>query len=128
MNKKLIIIAAVFIVVVSVGVGLYAMALPGGSYFIQNDGYSKITIVEGQGKVATFGGYEYAFTYDHDVPVYGNGKNGAVSYFYVATGISLVGTPFVASVGINYNYSGITMRISELHDSYCVLSVKSTVS
>lgn len=86
-------------------------------------GYMKITVTEGQGKVVTVGEYDYAFSYAHAVQL----TSGSAAYFYVATNISLIGTPYEAKTGATYNAFGLEIQVFEVHASYCILLAKSTV-
>jgi metal-responsive CopG/Arc/MetJ family transcriptional regulator len=78
--------------------------------------YIKITVTEGQGKVVTIGEYEYAFTYDHNTQM-----------FAIATDITILPPTYKTTVGATYDVFGLEIQVSEVHDSYCILLLKSTV-
>jgi uncharacterized Ntn-hydrolase superfamily protein len=117
MSKKSLAACLIFAVVIMIAVGYYlSVAAPQLTQSQPYQGYTKLTVVEGQGKVATFGGYEYAFTYDHNNQL-----------FAVATDITILPSTYKTTVGATYTIFGLEIKVAEAHVGYCVLMVKSTV-
>ena len=89
-----------------------------------NNGYTKVQVVAEQGASVTFGDYVYAFAYI---------SKGTISVteeptFTVSTPAFLIPNKvYPAVVGAVYNVSGIEIVVSEVHDNYIILLVKSTV-
>lgn len=108
--KKKLVAGAITVAVILAAFGYYIYAAAPFSE------YTKITVTEGQGKIVTIGEYEYAFTYDHNAKL-----------FAVATSISIIASTYKTTVGATYNVFGLEIKVSEVHDSYCILLAKSTV-
>lgn len=87
---------------------------------LENAGYKKLTVVANQGATIKFGEDEYAFTYTPKDAI----QNGTI---IVATPITIIPNTFPAVIGATYTFSGIEFKVSEVHPSYVVLMVKSTV-
>jgi len=83
---------------------------------------NKIKVVEAQVTEVTVGGYNYAFTYVHDVPL----MEGSKAMFYVSTELTIMPSSFETIVGKVYYFSGISIEVLEVYDNYCVLAVKDT--
>lgn len=89
-----------------------------------NNGYTRVQVVAEQGGSVTFGDSVYGFAY---LP---KGTMGVIKepQFTVSTPAFLIpNKSYPAVVGAIYEVSGIEIVVSEVHDNYIILSVKSTV-